>query len=175
MNVGMGKESADKEAMSPGFIRDKARAATEALAGKLSKGELAKRLERANRAVFETAGPISSKREALQEGIAAGAKHASGMPTLLEVIRPTLNQSDVNKFFDKIAADRGLQAACVANAVSMEPAIRILAETPTISNEKRASALLQRIKPMSRSSARRRRATPSRPRNTASGCRRFAR
>lgn len=146
MNVGMGKEGSKKEAVSVGAVRSAGEAATKKLVATKSPAEALKRLAKANRPVFETAGAISPKREALQEGISAGTaglKKAS----VLSAILPTIREVDYNAFFQKFAQDRGLQSQFVSNHLGVGEAIKTLAGYEPISAVKLARAALSNIKP----------------------------
>jgi hypothetical protein len=66
--------------------------------------------------------------------------------SILEAIMPSVNESDYNALFAKIAENRGLQAAFSANA-GAAPALRALATYEPAPAAKLASAALDRLKP----------------------------
>ena len=141
MNVGMGKESEAKEALNMSTVGSYLKKQTDPQGLASASKSL---LGRGAQLVGGGAAELGQKK-LLAGNIAA--QRMGKMSSVLEAILPTLNQSDINAFFDKIAADRGLQAACAANAIAMEPSVRKLAEFNPVSNEKRAAAMLEHIKP----------------------------
>ena len=67
--------------------------------------------------------------------------------SLLNVIAPTLNQSDVDGFFNKLASSVGLQAAYSRNRLALEGPLSLLANLEPFSIEKRAGVLQSHLKP----------------------------
>jgi hypothetical protein len=146
MSVGMGKEGTEKEALNMSTIGSYLKKQTDpAGLAHASKSLL-------GRGAQQVAGGAA---EAGQKKLLAGniaaqrmAKAAEDeMPSLLEAIRPTLNTVDVNRFFGKIANDKGLEAQFVSHAVFTKTALEKLAAFAPSLQEKRAEAFLERLKP----------------------------
>jgi len=146
MSVGMGKEGADKEALNMSTIGSYLKKQTDpAGLASASKSLLGRGAQQV------ASGAAAAGQKTLLAGNIAAQRMAKAaedeMPSLLEAIRPTLNLTLVNSFFGKIAADQGLEAQYVANAVYTKQALETLAVYQQPSNEKRAAAILERIKP----------------------------
>lgn len=75
-----------------------------------------------------------------------GEMQRKGAAALLTAIMPTVNESDYHAFFDKVAGDRGLQAALGSNAAA-EDALEALAAYEPVPAAKLASVAMDHLKP----------------------------
>jgi hypothetical protein len=147
MNVGMGKEGADKEALALSTVGSYLKKQTDpqglAHASKSLLGRGAQQVTGGAAAVGQKkllAGGIAAQRAAQY---AAMPKAAS----ILSAILPTINPRDFEAFFQKMADDQGLQAQYLANGHSTRAALKTLSEyTPSESRKLAAAALIQ-LKP----------------------------
>ena len=137
MSTGMGKESSAKEAMGRQLGEIAKKVTDPATAARLQGA-----VTRTASKLTAAGNPVGPKYQ--QVATYLGKKvHASVLPAILA----TINASDYNCFFHKVASDPGLQAQLVHNGPATEEVLRLLASYEPTSPMKLATAVLEHLKP----------------------------
>ncbi len=141
MNVGMGKEGENKEALSPSTLGSYLKKQTDPHSLASASRSLL------GRGAQQVAGGEAAKGQKYLLAGNIAAQRATKAASVLEAILPTINARDFEAFFQKLADDRGLQAQYLANGAATRDALKVLSEYTPAESRKLAAAALMQLKP----------------------------
>jgi hypothetical protein len=141
MNVGMGKEGENKEALSPSTLGSYLKKQTDPHSLASASRSLL------GRGAQQVAGGEAAKGQKYLLAGNIAAQRATKAASILESILPTINARDYEAFFQKLADDHGLQAQYLANGAATRDSLKVLSEFTPVESRKLAAAALIQLKP----------------------------